>query len=152
MSRQPRRGEGVLDSRQRAAAVAGLERLDAELMRIADYLDAVDEPRAASMILSASRSVLAAAHLIAPSRAATAAQGPLLQAQCALSGHQGRPWATATFGYPSTERVSRPKRYRGHAAWASAVVSVRVPGRAGEPLGAPAGELPDRCFLGAADL
>jgi hypothetical protein len=37
-----------------------------QLAAAADWCDDVDEPRACSMLLSAPRSVLAAAHLIAP--------------------------------------------------------------------------------------
>lgn len=55
-----------LTRRERLAAVERLEWLDQELAWAASWLDTRDEPRAAAMILSAQRSILAAAYLVQP--------------------------------------------------------------------------------------
>jgi hypothetical protein len=52
--------------RERVDTVYWLEQFDAQLGQLAGWLDDRDEPRAAAMIMSAQRSILACAHLVAP--------------------------------------------------------------------------------------
>lgn len=62
----PRRGSGILDSRSAMAAVANLEYIEQQLGVAAAWLDDLDQVRAAAMIMSAQRDLLAACHLIRP--------------------------------------------------------------------------------------
>jgi hypothetical protein len=55
-----------LTRHERVSTVAYLEHLDGQLGQLAGWLDDRDDPRAAAMIMSAQRSILACAHLVAP--------------------------------------------------------------------------------------
>jgi hypothetical protein len=61
--RFPRRGPGVLDRRSALTAVDGLEAMAEQLDQAARWLDGVEEVRAASYLLSAQRSILAACYV-----------------------------------------------------------------------------------------
>jgi hypothetical protein len=52
--------------RQLHAAIASLERIEAQLGHAASWLDDVDQVRAAAMLMDAQRSLLAACYLLAP--------------------------------------------------------------------------------------
>ncbi len=60
--------DAQLTSLQRQAAISALEAVEQQLQlgQLACWLDDRDEPRAAAMIMSAQRSILACAHLVAP--------------------------------------------------------------------------------------